>query len=330
MAETDPPRPAGPAGPSPEEPDLRRPDGDAEASAPVVVPAEGGSAPPLPPPAARRESGASSSAVLVTPDLPAACAEIREHLYARAEGESLPGSAARMLDEHLSVCEACAAEFRRAGEFTTRISRLLGELRPGPEMRRKVLDSIEPRGHAGSLRAGVAALVAALAAGLVLLALARGEPAARVEDASGPVRVLAFSGGEWRLRAGPDIPGEVRFGDRVELGAGGLATLAMRGSTLCFQGPALIQLQRGPDVLPVVHVLRRARATVETAGPETLVFKAGDVRLEAKDARFVLDVDTTGACDLRMISGDVRAHDAEGNRAVGPAGRFRLRQRRAR
>jgi hypothetical protein len=239
-----------------------------------------------------------------------------------------------MLDEHLSVCEACAAEFRRAGEFTTRISRLLGELRPGPEMRKKVLDSIEPvvrsRRGAGSLRAGVAALVAALAAGLVLLALAGEEPAARVEDASGPVRVLTFSGGEWRLRAGPDIPSEVGFGDRVELGAGGLAALAIRGSRLRFEGPALVQLQRGPDVLPVVHVLRRARATVEAAGPETLVIEAGDVRLEAKDARFVLDVDSTGECDLGVISGEVRAHDADGNRAVGPAGRSRLRQRRER
>ncbi|MHC4199026.1 MAG: zf-HC2 domain-containing protein [Planctomycetota bacterium] len=301
MAETDPPRPAGPVGPSSAEPDLP--------AAPV---------------------GAAPAA----PDLPAACAEIREHLYARAEGESLPGSAARMLDEHLSVCEACAAEFRRAGEFTTRISRLLGELRPGPEMRKKVLDSIEPvvrsRRGAGSLRAGVAALVAALAAGLVLLALAGEEPAARVEDASGPVRVLTFSGGEWRLRAGPDIPSEVGFGDRVELGAGGLAALAIRGSRLRFEGPALVQLQRGPDVLPVVHVLRRARATVEAAGPETLVIEAGDVRLEAKDARFVLDVDSTGECDLGVISGEVRAHDADGNRAVGPAGRSRLRQRRER
>ena len=326
MAETDPPRPVGPAGPSSEEPDLRRPDGDGEASALPGMPA--GAAPE-------------------EPSLPAACAEVREHLYARAEGESLPASAARMLDEHLRVCEACAAELRRAGEFTTRISRLLGELRPGPGMRRKVLESIEPRGGAGRLRAGVAALVAALAAGLVLLALAGEEPAARVEDASGPVRVLAFSGGEWRARAGPDIPGEVGFGDRIELGAGALAVLVVRGSRLCFEGPALVQLQRGPDVLPVVHVLRRARATVETAGPETLVIKAGDVRLEAKYARFVLDVESTGECDLRVISGEVRAHDADGDRAVGPgalarptespahtgagpAGRFRLRQRRTR
>jgi hypothetical protein len=104
----------------------------------------------------------------------------------------------------------------------------------------------------------------------------------------------------------------------------------MRGSTLCFQGPALVQLQRGPGVLPVVHVLRRARATVEVAGPETLIVKAGDVRLETKGARFVLDVDSTGECDLRMISGEVRAHDVDGNRVVEPAGRFRLRQRRAR
>lgn len=246
-------------------------------------------------------------------DLPPPCAKVREHLYVHAEGENLPARDLAALEAHLGECEACAAEFRTAGKFTTEISRLLGALRPSGKMRRKVLETIEPRGGSRRPWAGVAALAAALAAGLVLLAVAGERPAARIEDPSGSVAVLAFSGAEWRIRPGAR---EVRPGDRVELRAHGRVLLALREGKLHLDGPALVQLERGREGATVVHVLREARASLDVAGGKGLEIRIGGARLVAREARLTLNVEPTGACELRVLSGRVAAYDGDSERAI--------------
>jgi ferric-dicitrate binding protein FerR (iron transport regulator) len=271
-----------------------------------------------PPPAAAPDGPA--------PALPPACAAVRDALHRRADGEELAPAEAKALDAHLGGCDDCAAELRRAGAFSTHVSKLLGGLKPPDDIRRKVLGRIGPLGGRKRMVAGAAALAGVALAGVAALLLSREAPAARIASADGQVRVLAFSGRGWRSRAGAR---EVRRGERVEVARGGAATLAVGAGEVVLTGPTLVQLGPADEGVPegvAVHCIRETSLSVSASGGTPIELVAGGVRVEVAGARVGLKVSRDGGCRLEVLKGEVRATDASGERTVGEGEKVDLAQ----
>lgn len=255
-----------------------------------------------------------------TPALPRACAAVRDALHGRADGEELVPSEAKALDAHLAACESCAAELRRAGEFSTHVSKLLGGLRPPDDIRRKVLGRIGPLGGRRRMVVGAAALAGVTLVGLAALVLSRERPLARIASADGEVRVLTFSGGEWRPRAGAK---DVRASERVEIAPGGTATLVNKTSEVRLTGPALVQLEHAkgsgkfhPRDKVAVHCIRATSLSASASDMIAFELVAGGVRVAVIEASVRLAVAPDGGCRLTVLAGEVRATDASGERTI--------------
>lgn len=190
------------------------------------------------------------------PELPPACAAVRDALYRRVDKEDLAPAEAAALDAHLAACEPCAAELRRAGEFSTHVSRLLGGLRPAADMRRKILDRIGPLAGRRKTVIGAAALGGVALVGLLVLVLAGARPVARILRSEEGTRVLVHSAAGWRARPGA---ADVMPGERVEVADDG-AELDAAGARIALEPGALVQLARSASGWPVVHCIRRANS----------------------------------------------------------------------
>jgi len=251
------------------------------------------------------------------PPLPPECAALRGALHRRADRadcEKLTAPEAKALDAHLEGCDECAAELRRAGEFSTHVSKLLGGLKPPHDIRRKVLGRIGPLGGRRRMVIGASALGAVAVAAVAAIVLSRGGPLARVTSTDGDVKVLAFSGGEWRPRPGAK---GVRASERVEVAPGGSATLVVGAGKVAVVGPALVQLEPSDtrDAL-AVHCISEASLYVLARGEGLIELVAGAVRVEVADARMRLEVAPGGGCRLDVVVGEARATDASGERVV--------------
>jgi hypothetical protein len=254
-----------------------------------------------------------------TPDpggaaLPPECAALRGALHRRADGEELAASEAKALDAHLAACDECASELRRAGEFSTHVSELLSGLKPPCDIRRKVLDRIGPLGGRRRIVIGAVALAAVALAGIAALVFSGGGPLARVTSTERGVEVLAFSGGEWRVRAGAR---DVRASERVEVAPGGTATLAAGAAAVVLTGPAHVQLEPAdaPGVV-AVHCIRETSLLARAEGRSLIELVAGGVRVRVSGARVGLEVAPDGGCKLTVVTGEARATDAAGKRTV--------------
>ena len=161
---------------------------------------------------------------------------------------------------------------------------------------------------------GAAALGGVVVAGIAVLVLSGGGPIARVTSTEGDVRVLAFSGGEWRSRAGAE---DVRASERVEVARGGGATLTVGAGTVVLAGPALVQLEYSDTRDAVaVHCIRETSLLARAEGEGPVEIVAGGVRVEVAGARVGLKVAPDGGCRLEVVVGEARVTDASGERVV--------------
>jgi len=248
---------------------------------------------------------------------------VRATLYAKADGEKLTAAERGALEAHVGRCPECAAEFRRASEFTTRIGELLGSLRPPVDLGRKVLDRIGADSPRMRVALGATALAAVLAAGLVLLALAGREPVMEIGQTRGDVRVLVAKGLRWEPRAGAS---GVRARERLSLGEGAYARLTCREGTVELTGPALAQVEVEREGFMVLHLLRRTRLSAAIANAGFFQVRIDRCAVRAGGSEFDLDVDPAGAAELRVRAGRATAVDASGTRSVGPGETARLAQ----
>ncbi|MHC5057841.1 MAG: zf-HC2 domain-containing protein [Planctomycetota bacterium] len=269
----------------------------AEAHTPPTTPDPGGSAP----------SG---------PTLPPECAALRGALHRRADREELTPSEAEALDAHLGGCEECVSELRRAGEFSTHVSKLLSGLKPPDDIRRKVLGRIGPLGGRRRMIVGAAALGGVALAGIVALVLSRPDPLARLSSTGSGVNVLAFSGGEWRSRSWAR---NVYASERVEATLGRAAILETKAGTIAVAAPALVQLEQAgsgdPDAV-AVHCIRESSLLIHAPGGGSVKIVAGEVGVLVSKGSVVFKVLPDGRCRLEVQAGDARAVDASGERTV--------------
>ncbi len=258
------------------------------------------------------------------PALPPECGALRGALHRRADREELTPSEAKALDAHLTTCDECASELRRAGEFSTHVSKLLSGLKPPIDIRRKVLDRIGPLGGRRRMIIGAAALGGVAIAAVAVIVLSRAAPLARVTSTEGDVEVLAFSGGEWRARAGAR---DVRASERVEVAPGGTATLAAGAAAVVLTGPAHVQLEPAdaPGVL-AVHCISETSLLARAEERSAVELVAGGVSVRVSGARVGLEVAPDGGCRLEVVVGEARVMDASGGRVVKAGERVTLAQ----
>jgi len=244
--------------------------------------------------------------------LPPGCAAVREALYRRADGEDLAPAEAKALDAHLAECGECSSELRRAGEFSSHISELLGDLKPPRDIRRNVLNTIGPLGGRRRTVIGAAALGGVALVGLLVLVLSGGAPVARIASSDGDIQVLAFSGGEWRVRA---RGGDLRRAERVEAAPGATATLDVGPGVVELVGPALVQLER-TEAGAAVHCIRETSLLASSPRGASIEIVAGAVRVVVADASVGIKVAPEGRCRIEVFSGEARATDASGDRVL--------------
>jgi len=244
--------------------------------------------------------------------LPPGCAAVRDALYRRADSEDLAPAEAKALDAHLAECRECSAELRRAGDFSSHISELLGDLKPPRDIRRNVLNTIGPLGGRRRTVIGAAALAGVALVGLLVLVLSGGAPVARIASSDGDIQVLAFSGGEWRARA---RWGNVRRGERVVAAPEATATLEVGPCVVELVGPALVQLER-TDVAAEIHCIRETSLLVSAPRGASIEIVAGAVRVAVTGASVGIKVAPDGGCRIEVFEGEVRATDASGERTV--------------
>jgi len=249
------------------------------------------------------------------PTLPRGCAAVRDALYRRADGEDLAPAEAKALDAHLAECGECSAELRRAGDFSSHISELLGELKPPRDIRRNVLNTIGPLGGRRRTVIGAAALAGVALLGLLVLVFSGGAPVARIASSDGDIEVLAFSGGEWRVRASG---GDVRRGERVAAAPEGTATLEIGPGVVELVGPALVQIERpaGSTKGATIHCIRETSLLVSFPRGALIEIVAGDVRVVVASASVGLKVASNGRCRIEVFQGEARATDASGDRVL--------------
>jgi ferric-dicitrate binding protein FerR (iron transport regulator) len=255
------------------------------------------------------------------PEAATECEALRGLLYARADSERLPGPEERRLDRHLEACEACAAELRRAGEFTSRISGLLQGLRPPEDLGRKVLQRVEADAPRSRLPWGAGALAAATVAGVVLLALAGERPVGTLGAAEGEARVSRHSGGAWRRRPAAR---EVFAGERLDLAAGARATLVLEAGELRLAGPGSFLIERGEGGEVALRAAGGPGVEAEVRSGPALVLRFGEVRLRAARAGFTAAADGSGGVAVTVRRGSVEASGPGGTRTLeeGPTVSF--------
>ncbi len=256
-------------------------------------------------------------------ELPPACAALRVTLYARADGEKLGAVDEKAVREHLKVCGDCAAEFRRAGEFTTKIGNLLGSLKPPSDLKRRVLDRIGAASPRRKLILGIAGLAAVAILGVIVLSRGGVEPVMRISHVRGRVRVLRSTGAGWRPRRGA---ADVRAGERLDLADGATAKLSFTEGVVELEGPARVQVEVDGDGFVRIHLLRETRMKSEIFGGGFVLLRIWHCELRTAGAEFSLDVDATGEGELAVAKGGVSVRDAKGVRAVKAGEKTRLVQ----
>lgn len=156
--------------------------------------------------------------------LPVSCAECRERVSARLDGEDGPSAA---VDAHLAGCPPCRAFADRAASVT-RLART-GEAEPGPDLVASVLDAaagLRPvlrRRRAGvAVRAGLgvvgAGQVALAAAGVVGAALAGHLGAGDMQMAGASAAHFAHESSAWNLALGIGFAAVALGGSRLVAG----------------------------------------------------------------------------------------------------------------
>jgi len=254
--------------------------------------------------------------------LPPECAAVRDALHRRADGEELTPPEAKALDSHLEACEECASELRRAGEFSSHISELLGHLKPPRGIRDNVLSTIGPLGNRRRTIIGASALAGVALVALLALILSHEGSVARITRALGPVSVLAFSGGEWRPRPGAE---DIRASERLAVERGVSVELDLELGRIELVGPSLVQFE-STDTGMAVHCIRESGIFASVSDGGTVEIVAGEVHVSVGDGEIVLKVAGNGVCHLKVHSGSARATDASGERTVEEGGYAKLTQ----